>query len=218
MKKQIINYDIIVEYDDNSQILRNSFVDEPAVEYTKFSFSKEVMKFSKIDTHQKFMSVSILADVPIGRLDKATGEEFTVTFGKNAIEKLVNKRAIQGKTNDVSYQHNDNKEIMPGIFLVENFISQKGRVTSPLFDVPDGSLIDIYWVKDKKQYEDLLNDSKFNGFSIELTAKIEESFCNDFKAIYDEERTYNEIEVLLSDETLSDELKYNKIKSLLAKY
>jgi len=159
------------------------------------------------EKQQCFMSVSILADTPIPRVDKM-GKPFNVVFTKDVIRVIANKLAMEGRGNEVSWQHTD--QIIKGVYLVEQFISEKDRVYSPLFNIPEGSLVQTYWVKDKKLYEQLSNDPKFQGFSIEIEARIEEAFNFSF-SIEDEIKN-----ILLSD--LSDDEKYDRIAPLLKKY
>ena len=208
---------VIDENSEDSGFIRNSFVEAPAVEVTRFAFSKEQerMIFAEDTKEQIFTSVSILADTPILRAtDK--GEEFYVVFTKDVIRKIRNKMVKEGKTNEVSLYHEDDK-IQEGIYMVENFIINKGRVESPLFNVPDGSLVTSYWVEDAAKYEQLLNDENFNGFSIEINARISQMFSNTFDALYSEEMKEQEIRDIAFSEELTDEQKEEKILKVLNK-
>lgn len=209
-KKKLKNYNIIVNYEDDSRMLRNSFVGEPAVEvdYIAFNKQKKQLNFSGDDSRQMFMSVSILADTPIYRIDEQTGEEYTVTFPKETITVLVNKLIMEGRENEVTLYHDASKKV-EGVYLVEHFQVEKGRVESPLFNVPDGSWITTYWVKDKAQYEALKADPNFNGFSIEINAQIEEAFSN--------QNLLGEITRIFANMNLSDEEKLANIEKLLNK-
>ena len=213
--ENIKTFEIVVDYEGDEKMLRNSFVYQPAVEIEKFAFSKEEQKemliFNKDDNRQCFMSVSILADTPIPRIDRETGEKYNVVFTKETIRVIANKLALEGNQNEVSWQHTD--QIIDGVYLVEQFISEKDRVYSPKFNVPDGSLIQTYWVKDRKLYDKLANDKSFEGFSIEIEARIKEAFSS----INDEEWVVEEIEKLLFNNDIDDDEKYEKIKILLNK-
>jgi len=214
MENKVKIYEIVVDYDDDETgMLRNSFVDDPAVEYTKISFSKEtkILQFNENKSEQKFMSVSMIADTPIPRRHPVTGEVFGIVFSKDTIKKIVNKLVMQNKINEVSFQHTD--EIIEDVFLVEHFFVEKGRVESPVYkDVPEGSWITTYWVKDTDTYNRLLEDETFNGFSIEINAEIEQVFSNCFTDI--EEYQIKTIQEIVESED-SDESKEAKIKNLL---
>ena len=206
-------YEIVVEYDDETGMLRNSLVKNPAVEYERLAFSKvEDIKlfFENNDTEQKFMSISMVADTPILRQAK-DGSYFYVRFSKDVIKKIVNKLVMENKINDVSYQHEES-QIVDGIYLVEHFFIEKGRVESPLFDnAPDGSWVTTYFVPDKKKYEALRKDKNFRGFSVELDAKIQEAFTG----VINDEKLEKEIRDIAFDETLSEQQKEAQIKKVL---
>lgn len=212
--KDIRIYQIEIDYEnDNLGISRNSFVDMPAVEYTKLDFSKESslhkIAFASDDSEQKFMSVSMVADTPIERRDSFTGEIYGVQFSKDSIKKIVNKFVMDGNINEVSFQHTD--ELVDGVYLVEHFITRKGVVEAPAFKgLPEGSWVTTYWVKDKAQYEALKEDETFNGFSIEITAKLEEMFSKTSS----DEQLYNEIKSIIESDK-SDEDKENEIRNAL---
>jgi hypothetical protein len=214
MNKQIPVYEVIVDYDDEqTRMIRNSFVESPAVEISRFAFNKANSKlvFSENKSEQMFMSVSILADTPILRIDEK-GNPFYVVFTKDNIRKIFNKFVMEGRNHEVTLYHNNSKDI-DGTYMVESFMIEKGRVESPLFDVPDGSLITTYWVKDKDKYEELLNDEKFNGFSIEIDSKLEQIAYAKYNTVDDSE-LINAIKTILYS-TDTDENKENKIKELL---
>ncbi len=169
-------YKVVIDYDNESGMYTNSFVDEPAVEVNAIAFSKQnkQLQFKSI-SEQKFMSVSILANTPIPRLTES-GEKYYVIFEAPDIKMIVNKMVMDGHAHKVNYNHNPDEKI-EGIYLVESFFVEKGRVECPIFkDVPDGSYIQTYWVKDSEQYNQLLNDENFNGFSVEINAMLEEAF------------------------------------------
>ena len=205
-------YDIVVEYDDQTGFIRNSFVQNPAVEYERFAFSKfDNFYFQKNDNEQKFISISMVADTPILRRAE-DGTEFYVRFSRETIKKIVNKLVMENKTNDASWQHSN--QILDEVFLVEHFILEKGRVESPLFkDAPDGSWVTTYWVKNKDKYDELKNDPEFRGFSIEINAKIQEAFS----AHMEEEKMEKVIRGIVYNESLSDEQKKAQIKKVLNK-
>lgn len=207
-------YNIVVDYDDDrTRMTRNSFVDQPAVGFAKFAFNEQSnFVFSNDKSEQMFMGVSILADTPIPRVGP-NGEKFYVVFSKETIRTIFNKFVMEGKTHEVTLNHDKNKEL-DGVYMVENFISEKGRVESPLFDVPDGSLITTYWVKDGEKYNELLNDSSFNGFSIELDAKIEELFSVTPIEMSDDEKVIL-IKTILDKTDITNETKEDEIKTIL---
>lgn len=214
MEKDMKIYEVVISYeDDETGMLRNSFVDFPAVEITKINLSKQLkkLKFDKDKSEQKFMSVSMIADTVIPRRNEFTGEIYGLVFSKDVIKMIVNKLVMKGNMNEVSFQHTD--EIIDDVYLVEHFFVEEGRVESPIFpDAPEGSWITTYWVKDKDTYERLLNDESFNGFSIELNAEIDRVFSNSFNSI--EEYQLKVVKDILQSSD-SDDIKEVKLKKFL---
>lgn len=215
-------FELVIDDDsEESGFIRNSFVENPAVEIKYFAFedesNKKKMIFSQNEKEQIFTSVSILADTPILRKTKE-GEDYYVVFTKDTIRKIRNKLVKEGKSNEVTLYHDEN-QVVEGVYMVENFIVNKGRVESPLFNVPDGSLVTSYWVEDKATYERLLNDEKFNGFSIEVNAKIQEMFTSSFEELYSEKvsekEMENKIKDIVFDERLSEDEAVDKLRKLL---
>lgn len=208
--KKIPLYEIIVDENDlDSGFIRNSFVEQPAVEYNKFAFNKhQAFNFSSDDDEQKFMGVSILADVPIYRRTP-DGFEFNVVFKPKTIKTILGKLTKENKRNEVVLYHNSGEPV-EGVYMVESFISEKSRVSSPLFDVPDGSLITTYWVPDREQYLELKNNPKFNGFSIELNEKTGLMQLSEMS----EDEVIDEVKRILASD-IPDEAKEEKIKRLL---
>ena len=214
MKLDAPLYKLKVNYEDESGVYTNSFVKSPAVKYHKYNFAEEdKFIFTKEDAvKQRFFGVSILADVPIERVNRFTREKYYVMFDAETIEIISNKMAMEGKLNEVNYNHQE-QAVIEGVYLVEQFILEKGRVESPLFkDVPDGSLLQTYYIHDKEMYEGLAADTNFNGFSVEVTAKMEEFVFAEFDELNLEER----IKEITFSENLSDEEKEKQIKNLLS--
>lgn len=206
-------YEIKVDMmDEDTGMLRNSFVDHPAVEYTKLDFNKQETKTKTIsfsqDSEQKFMSVSMVADTPIPRMDNFSGEVYGIVFTKESIRNIVNKFVMDGNINEVSFQHTE--ELIEGVYLVEHFITKEGVVEAPAFkDLPYGSWVTTYYVPDTQLYNKLKADESFNGFSIEISATLDEMFSS-----VEEDKLYDEInDVLKSD--MTDEDKESKIKDIL---
>jgi hypothetical protein len=217
MENYIPIFEIVIdEMENESGFIRNSFVENPAVEVEYFAFSKNrKMLFASDEAEQIFTSVSILADTPILR-EGPNGEPFYVVFTKDVIRKIRNKLVKEGKSNEVSLYHDDNK-VQEGIYMVENFIINEGRIESPLFDVPEGSLVTSYWVENKEQYEKLLADENVKGFSIELNAHISQVFSKSFDSIYSEEKKVQEIKTIAFRSDIKDEEKESLIKEVLNK-
>jgi hypothetical protein len=209
-------YDIVVNYDDETGIESNSAVQSPAVEIERIAFSEDKLMYDSDDSQQKFIGVSILADTPIKRINKKTGEIFYTRFTKENIRIMVNKFIKEGRNNNMTYNHTD--KVIKNIYLVENFFQEKGRVETTLFkDIPDGSWITTYWVEDKEQYNMLKNDPKFKGFSIEINVKLQEMFSKIDEMIIDYESGFDKVKEILNSKSLTDDEIWNELKKTLDK-
>ena len=206
----LIILDVDLE-DDFTGMYANSGVYDPAVGIEKYCFSNpiELQRFDSNSKEQIITSVSILADTPIERKDK-NGDRYYVMFDKKSIQNIRNKRIKSGTQNNFTLYHDSTKKV-EGIYLVESFIHRKDRAESKLFEVPEGSLIDTYWVEDRTQYDKLVNDDKFKGFSIEINAGQRERYDN-----LDDIDTVIQMQEILSS-NFSKTKKKELIKKLLKK-
>lgn len=128
---------------------------------------------------------------------------------------------MEGNLNEITFQHDDTQPI-EGVYLVEHFFVEKDRVECPAFsNVPEGSWITTYWVKDKAQYNELLNNEEFNGFSIEIAARFEEEFSKASKNQHPElTKILNAIDLLYDsvespEETVKAITNYLNTKNLI---
>lgn len=214
-------YDIVVNYDDETRITSNSMVDMPAVEIERIAFSEETLYFSE-DSQQKFISVSCLADTPIKRIDKKTGEIYFTRFSKETINIMVNKFIKEGRGNNMTWNHSGLE--LKGVYLVEHFTQKKGMVETSLFkNIPDGSWVTTYWVEDKELYNKLKNDPKFNGFSIEIDAKMREVYSkvDEIRDLNNEDEIdiiWKKISDLVYDKSLTEDEIMFKLKETMEKF
>ncbi len=200
----------IIDFDEdnpNLGLVANSFVTDPAVgiddNVKLFAFSEEkehTLHFNN-DEEQKFLSVSLLANTPIPR------KFGKVVFTEEVIDKLILSMTKNNNINNVTFNHNG--ELVEGIYLTSHFKLKKGRVESPLFeDIPDGSWVTEYYVEDKELYKKLKNTENFKGFSVEILGFIKE---------YEDKVIENNFKTIFSSD-ISDEEKFNKIKSFLTDF
>ena len=144
-----------------------SLVDCPATQsnFVYFDEDKTIQKFSIQDEEQRVVSgVIMLADTPIYRRD-ADGTEYYLEFSKETIRLMAEKMLKDNNQNQVDLYHNG--EMIGSVNLLELFIkdSQKGIIPTYLEDVPDGSLVATYKVRDDKVWE-AIKSGKLRGFSL----------------------------------------------------
>lgn len=160
----IYNAEINSEMDG---IFAISLVDWPATQsnFVYFNEDKAVQKFSIQDEEQRIVSgVVMLADTPIYRRD-ADGTEYYLLFSEETIRLMAEKMLKDNTQNQVDLYHNG--ELIGAVNLLELFIkdSKKGIVPNYLEDVPDGSLVATYKVRDDEVWE-AIKSGKLRGFSL----------------------------------------------------
>lgn len=146
----------------------------------------------------------MLAETPIARFNPILGE-YDVLFSEETIFNMMKKYFIENKINNVNEQHDPTK-VVDGVYMIESFIVGD-RAKSELYpNVPRGSWMATFYIKDKEYYEKL-QEENFNGFSLEGMF-IEEYEDNMIGKLYDQ---INKI----MDSDLSDVEKEKQIKKIL---
>lgn len=144
-----------------------SLVDFPATQsnFVYFNEDNAIQKFSIQDDEQHIISgVVMLANTPIYRRD-ADGTEYYLLFSKETIRLMAEKMLKDNTQNQVDLYHNG--DLVGSINLLELFIkdSDKGIVPTYLEEIPDGSLVATYKVRDDNIWE-AIKSGKLRGFSL----------------------------------------------------
>lgn len=181
MLKKLPIYDIFINLDDpETTVSFNSLVASPAHEKAFQMFSKDKVKWQFNEEERVVTGVAIACDLPIYRNQQ--GNEFYVTFGKQAIKDIVFDYARRGNFNNVNLNH-DEKEIVKGAYMtmIYQIDNEKGFTAPERFkDESDGSLLVSYKITDNNLWNDV-KKGKFTGFSIEGIFELgdnEQSFMN----------------------------------------
>lgn len=127
-----------------------SLVDYPATQknFVCFNEDKSFQLFSIQDDEEHIVSgVVMSANTPIYRKDEK-GFEYYIVYKPETIKLMAEKMLKDNNQNQVDLMHNG--EIIGSVNLVELFIkdSTKGIVPTYMEDVPDGSLMATYKVRD----------------------------------------------------------------------
>jgi len=161
----------IAELDENNPnagLKFTSLVRMPAIRMKYLAFAEQAaeMKFAFNDEQQIIAGPSMVADMPLLQIDRATGQKYYIVFPPSTISQSVKFMASKNLFNSVDMQHNEIK--MSGVNLYEMFIVNRARGINPpkgFESLTDGSLWQGYHIPDKKQFDHLkLN---FSGFSIQ---------------------------------------------------
>ena len=172
MKNLPIFYAEITSEDEG--IFSISLVDFPATQrnFVCFNEDKAVQLFSIQDEDEHIISgVVMLANTPIYRRDEK-GFEYYLVYKPETIKLMAEKMLKDNTQNQVELMHNG--EIIGSVNLVELFIkdSSKGIVPAYMEDVPDGSLIATYKVRDEEIWK-AIKSGELNGFSLAGLFSIE---------------------------------------------
>lgn len=145
--------------ENNSNDIKVSFVDQPAIEEDFFYFNeeKEVYKFSEDEK----MIVTGPAMIPNKKMYRSNLDGY-VYFTQDSIIKFAELLLNKSK-NKFNVDHKDN---FPNVTILESYFAKDNNE----FNVPVGSLILSAKVNDKNLWNDI-KSGKMNGFSIEGMAQ-----------------------------------------------
>jgi len=148
-----------------------SKVTDPAMQESFHLFSKDskVQKF-KLDTISKrnLIGPMIVADKPIFRIDKETGEEYDVVFTEDANRLLLQQMMATKKIDVTNYQHDDstlnNRSFMQEVWIIEDPKNDKANALG-WKDLTKGTIMVNYFATDEDI--ELYNSGAITGYSIE---------------------------------------------------
>lgn len=171
---------------EDEGIFAISLVDFPATQrnFLCFNEDKVIQTFSIQDEEERIVSgVVMSANTPIYRRD-SNGFEYYLVFTPETIKLMAEKMLKDNTQNQVDIEHNG--ELIGSVNLIELFIkdSSKGIVPTYMEDVPDGSLMATYKVRDEKIWE-AIKSGELNGFSLAglFSIKQEDSEEKDLQEI-----------------------------------
>lgn len=159
---------------DDEGIFAISLVDYPATQrnFVCFNEDKEVQLFAIQNEEERVVSgVVMTANTPIYRRDEK-GFEYYIVYKPETIKLMAEKLLKDNAQNQVDLMHNGN--VIGSVNLVELFIkdSAKGIVPTYMEDVPDGSLMATYKVRDEEIWK-AIKSGELNGFSLAGLFSIE---------------------------------------------
>lgn len=173
MEKNLPIYYAEITSEDEG-IFAISLVDFPATQrnFVCFNEDKTIQLFSIQDEEEHIVSgVVMSANTPIYRRDK-DGFEYFIVYKPETIKLMAEKMLKDNTQNQVDIMHNG--ELIGSVNLIELFIkdSSKGINPSYMEDVPDGSLMATYKVRDEEIWK-AIKSGELNGFSLAGLFSIE---------------------------------------------
>ena len=170
---------INIDDDMNLGLQAVSLVDRPAIETDFLKFKDQKIVFSKDESKHLVSGPSLIADMPIYRVNQFTGEEYYVIFDKETIAKLVERYSQNNLFNSVNLQHNP-EDFTDKAILIESYFVDKERGIAPKeFDLSDGSWITTYKIQDDALWNEIMTSDEFKGFSVEIIANLVEKLSSE---------------------------------------
>jgi hypothetical protein len=171
-----------------------SLVDKPATEQQWLAFHRdekvnEEIKFSLNSDKQILTAPLMLANTPIYRNDKITGEHYIV-FSEATLERMA-INFFKNNVRSFNEMHNSSFGV-DNATVIESWIktSDNDKSVALGFDAPVGSWFISVFIDDKKFWDDNIKTGKFTGFSLEgffekVQLSVEESPVDEVKEVND---------------------------------
>ena len=150
----------------NLGIYAISIVEMPAIEADFIALSKNQKVKLKVDNERRMLYGPILIpDIEIPRIDKNTGEEYTIQFPAETIEMAVHLFMKNKHQQDHTYEH---KFVIDGLTVVEIWIKEgeSDKSVHLGMDYPIGSAFVGVKVDNDQAWAKVKN-GEVKGFSIE---------------------------------------------------
>lgn len=152
-----------------------SLVEFPAIErdFVKLAEQKP-FHFSADEEKRELFGPALIADKPIYRRNGSF--EYYVVFTADVIKQIAERYSKNNLWSRVNLQHQEDT-FVEGVTMLETFLKNEALGISPkgFEDVTDGSLFVRFKVEDENLWNVLKSD-EFKGFSVEITADLEEKF------------------------------------------
>ena len=214
MDKKILIELFIDEADKENGLDIISFVSAPAIEKDFMHFNSDVdkYKFKSTDEEKRIVTGAVMIpNQEIIRLD-AEGNPYFVFFTEETIEKAQEVFAKYGRTKATNTEHQEIE--LQGATVVESWIVKdpKNDKSNALgFDVPANTWMVSYKV-DNDELWSKVKSGEVSGFSIE--GVFSKNIIQMSEESVDE---LEQIESLLSNDSLSEDEIYNKIALIVSK-
>lgn len=172
--------------EDDTGIYCVSFVSNPATEigWVTFADEKETVKFAIENEKEHIVSgIIMVASTPIYRID-SYGTPYYIIYSKDTLKYMAEKMLKEGFTSSVNIQHKDGSNV-DGVNLMEIYVIDKEKGICPTYfeNVPDGSLVGTYKVRNNEVWE-MIEKGEVLSFSLEGIFDLEPVFENNNKKTY----------------------------------
>ena len=187
-------FDALVD-EEGTGIFCVSLVTNPAtdVNFVYFDKDKQIEKFAVADNAEHIVAgVIMLANSPIYRRTP-DGFEYYINFSTDVLKEMAEKMIYDNVGSSINIQHQDGTNV-EGVNLQQLFIIDRKNGVNPEFfkEVPDGSLIGYYKVRNQEVWDMIINGDVLS-FSLEGFFNVNEEAFSTF-----EDTEMTEIEQLIN--------------------
>jgi hypothetical protein len=148
-----------------------SLVSEPAIESLFVYMSKEhqMVKLAEVDKEKKILLGPVLIpNKEIPRIDEETGEEYSIMFTPDVVERAAQLFLQNQKNNNATIEHTSRQ--IPDVSVVESWIienSEKDKSNVYGMKYPKGTWMAVMKINNEDVWENYVKTGKVKGFSLE---------------------------------------------------
>lgn len=224
MDKKIKHIELTV--DDIRNVKKISFVKEPAMEskddFMYFNKDNVFEIFNKVDEEKGICTgLAMRPDKIIDRINKFTGEKYTVSFSKEAVRNASIYFMKEKRNDQVNLEH---KYDIDGVSLIESYIITDEKCNNAVAlgfkDVKEGDWFTSFKI-DNEDLKKLIKTKEVTGFSVEgmfinsiLDEKEEKEF-NKMEEKFEIVKRNNGGEFYIVGEIIIDNMIYEKMPNKL---
>lgn len=168
-KKKV--YKMEIDETQGSGVYAISLVSDPAIEAPFVYLSKQFkpIKLAQVDGEKRILVGPVLIpNKEIPRIDDQTGEEYSIVFTPEVVEKAAQLFLQQQKNNEATIEHTDSK--VPDISVVESWIVEnpyKDKQNMYGMEYPKGTWMVKMKINNEKVWQEFVKTGEVKGFSLE---------------------------------------------------
>jgi len=170
LKKRRKIYKMEIDESNESGVFAISLVSEPAIEETFLYLSKnfQMVQLAEIDSEKRILVGPVLIpNKEIARIDEETGEEYSIVFTPDVVEKAAQMFLKYQKNNNATLEH---MKDIDDLSVVESWIIQdQEKDKSAVYGMkyPVGTWMVVMKINNDEIWKDYVKTGKVKGFSLE---------------------------------------------------
>ena len=162
-----------MEIDDtiDNGVFAISLVSEPAIEelFVYLSKQPQLIKLAEVDNEKRILVGPVLIpNKEIPRVDDETGEEYSILFTPEVVEKAAQLFLQNQHNNEATIEHTERK--VPDVSVVESWIiadPEKDKSNVYGMTYPKGTWMAMMKINNDEVWQDYVKTGKVKGFSLE---------------------------------------------------